>query len=59
MLTQEELERFTEVMLEKARRAGIGYTDDPQRELIQMVIADTALLIEGVVLLEAWEAAAK
>lgn len=55
-MTQEELERFTNVMYAKVR--GLhwdGEADEVERAKIQMVIADTSLLLDGSVTLERWE----
>ena len=56
-MTQDVLERFSQVMLEKSKWVAFPYGIERDLALIQLVIADTSILLEGAVPLEEWEAA--
>jgi hypothetical protein len=57
-ITQDELDILTDAFLEKARMSGglRPKTSERFREIIQMVIVDTMLTVEGVVTVEQWGA---
>lgn len=56
-MTQDELDILTDAFLEKARMMWWSAAGDERlREIIQMVIVDTMLTVEGVVTIEQWGA---
>jgi len=58
-MTQDELERFQKVMVEKYRRQLDWYPtqDEGLHSIIGGVIADMSLLLDGTLSLEDWEQA--
>ena len=54
-MKQEDLEKFTDVMMEKSRFLGFYETEEEnKRALVQLVIADTYLWVSGSVPIERW-----
>lgn len=51
-MTQDELERFTDVMVQKCEL--LRQDDEGFRNVIQQVIVDTELLVTGAVPIERW-----